>query len=64
MLPDQRLESLKRKHEAINTLIESEEKHHAVTRHDYIRQLKRQKLLIKDALEGLSDEQENYRSVS
>jgi len=52
MLPSERLEALQRKHAMLSSLIEREEIQPA-SNESYIRQLKRQKLLIKDILEGI-----------
>lgn len=52
MLPQERLEALQRKHSMLSSLIEREEILPAANE-AYVRQLKRQKLMIKDILEGI-----------
>jgi hypothetical protein len=55
MMPQERLEALQRKHSMLSALIEREES--LVSANDsYIRQLKRQKLMIKDILTGIRDD--------
>ena len=55
MMPQERLESLQRKHSMLDAMIEKEE-HQAAVDDEYIRKLKRQKLIIKDILEGVRDD--------
>lgn len=52
MMPQERLESLQRKHSMLSALIEKEE-NQLTSNEDYVRKLKRQKLMIKDILEGV-----------
>lgn len=55
MLPQERLDALQRKHSMLSALIEREE-HLPSANDSYIRQLKRQKLMIKDILAGIRDD--------
>lgn len=52
MLPRERFEALQRKHSMLSTLIEREETLPS-SNESYVRQLKRQKLMIKDILAGV-----------
>lgn len=52
MLAHERSESLQRKHSMLSALIEREESL-PCTNDSYVRQLKRQKLMIKDILSGV-----------
>jgi hypothetical protein len=54
-MPHERLESLQRKHSMLSALIEREESLPSAN-DSYIRQLKRQKLMIKDILTGVRDD--------
>jgi hypothetical protein len=54
-MPQERLESLQRKHSMLSALIEREESLPSAN-DSYIRQLKRQKLMIKDILSGVRDD--------
>lgn len=56
MLPRERTEALQRKHSALSSLIEREEASPAADE-NYLRQLKQQKLMIKDVLAGVRDDQ-------
>lgn len=51
-MPQERLDSLQRKHSMLSALIEREESLPSAN-DSYIRQLKRQKLMIKDILSGV-----------
>ena len=55
MMPQERLESLQRKHSMLSALIEREESLPSAN-DTYVRQLKRQKLMIKDILAGVRDD--------
>jgi len=55
MLPQERFESLNRKHSMLSALIEREESLPS-SNDTYIRQLKMQKLMIKDILSGIRDD--------
>lgn len=61
MMPQERLESLQRKHSMLAALIEREE-HQASSDDEYIRKLKRQKLIIKDILEGVREDLGDVRA--
>lgn len=50
MLPQERLDALKRKHARVSALIESEQNQPSVSAL-YLRQLKQQKLKLKDEIE-------------
>lgn len=52
MLPRERYEALQRKHGLLSSLIEREENLPS-SNEGYVRQLKRQKLMIKDILAGV-----------
>lgn len=54
MLPTQRLESLRVKHQNISHLLEKEEQRPAADDY-YIQQLKKQKLHLKDLMEGINE---------
>ncbi|MCB1537404.1 MAG: DUF465 domain-containing protein [Rhodospirillales bacterium] len=54
-MPQERLEALQRKHSMLSALIEREESLPAANE-SYVRQLKRQKLMIKDILSGIRDD--------
>lgn len=54
-MPQERLEALQRKHSMLSALIEREESLPSAN-DGYIRQLKRQKLMIKDILSGVRDD--------
>ena len=54
-MPQERLEALQRKHSMLSALIEREEILPAANE-SYVRQLKRQKLMIKDILSGIRDD--------
>lgn len=60
MMPQERLDSLQRKHSMLAALIEREENQPA-SNEGYVRQLKRQKLMIKDILEGVRDDLSDNR---
>lgn len=55
MMPQERLDALQRKHSMLSALIEREESLPSAN-DSYIRQLKRQKLMIKDILSGVRDD--------
>jgi len=55
MMPQERLDALQRKHSMLSSLIEREETLPSAN-DTYIRQLKRQKLMIKDILNGIRDD--------
>jgi hypothetical protein len=55
MLPQERLESLQRKHEDLSFLIEREEVSPSANS-IYLRKLKQQKLMVKDILAGVHEE--------
>jgi|GEM_PF-1384349 len=55
MMPSERLDALQRKHSMLSALIEREESLPSAN-DSYIRQLKRQKLMIKDILTGVRDD--------
>lgn len=55
MMPQERLDSLHRKHSMLSALIEREESLPSAN-DTYVRQLKRQKLMIKDILAGVRDD--------
>lgn len=61
-MPQERLESLQRKHSMLAALIEREESQ-AASNGDYIRKLKRQKLMIKDILEGVREDLTDARAT-
>lgn len=64
MLPQERFEALQRKHNMLSSLIEREETLPA-SNESYVRQLKRQKLMIKDILSGVrTDLMEEARTKS
>lgn len=54
-MPTERLDALQRKHSMLSALIEREESLPSAN-DSYIRQLKRQKLMIKDILSGVRDD--------
>jgi hypothetical protein len=54
-MPQERLDALQRKHSMLSALIEREESLPSAN-DSYIRQLKRQKLMIKDILAGVRDD--------
>jgi hypothetical protein len=54
-MPQERLDALQRKHSMLSALIEREENLPSAN-DSYIRQLKRQKLMIKDILAGVRDD--------
>ncbi len=54
-MPQERLDALQRKHSMLSALIEREESIPSAN-DSYIRQLKRQKLMIKDILSGVRDD--------
>ena len=60
MLPQARLDALKQKHARISALIEKEESRSAVDERT-IKLLKRQKLVLKDEIEGTIPEVEEGR---
>lgn len=62
MLPQERLNSLKRKHASLSALIEREQMRPGVNE-TYLKQLKAQKLLIKDEIE-LSGEEKKGRLLA
>lgn len=55
MLPQERFESLQRKHAMLSALIEREETLPSANE-NYVSHLKRQKLMIKDILVGIRDD--------
>jgi len=55
MLPQERFESLQRKHAMLSALIEREETLPSANE-TYVSHLKRQKLMIKDVLAGIRDD--------
>lgn len=55
MMAQERLDSLQRKHSMLSALIEREESLPSAN-DTYVRQLKRQKLMIKDILAGVRDD--------
>ena len=55
MLAQERVESLQRKHSMLSDLIEREERQPALNE-GYVKQLKRQKLMIKEILAGVRDD--------
>jgi len=55
MLVQERVDALQRKHSMLSALIEREESLPS-TNDTYVRQLKRQKLMIKDILSGVRDD--------
>ncbi len=55
MMPQERLDALNRKHSMLSALIEREENLPSAN-DSYVRQLKRQKLMIKDILSGIRDD--------
>jgi len=55
MMAQERLDSLQRKHSMLSALIEREESLPSAN-DTYVRQLKRQKLMIKDILLGVRDD--------
>ncbi len=55
MMPQERLEALQRKHSMLSALIEREETLPS-SNENYVRQLKRQKLMIKDILGGIRED--------
>ena len=57
MLPAQRLESLRVKHADITSLLEKEEQRPAADGY-YIQQLKKQKLHLKDLMEGMNQNEQ------
>lgn len=63
MLPTQRLESLRVKHSDISDMLEREERRPAADDY-YIQQLKKQKLYLKDLIQGLNDEYDHHREAS
>jgi hypothetical protein len=54
-MPQERLDALQRKHSMLSALIEREESLPSAN-DGYIRQLKRQKLMIKDILAGIRND--------
>lgn len=63
MLPAQRLESLRVKHSSISDMLEKEERRPAADDY-YIQQLKKQKLYLKDLMQGLNDEYNQRQEAS
>lgn len=55
MVPTERVDSLRRKHALLSQEVEREEKS-AYVNDRYIKMLKRQKLIIKEMIEGVSNQ--------
>tara|TARA_Y100001001_G_C7985079_1_gene300865 strand:- start:469 stop:678 length:210 start_codon:yes stop_codon:yes gene_type:complete len=55
MLPTERVEALRRKHMMISRQIETESKNPYVNER-YVKMLKRQKLMLKEMIEGVRDQ--------
>lgn len=63
MVPNERLESLRRKHSLLSQEVEREEKSSYVNDR-YVKMLKRQKLIIKEMIEGVRDSEQDLKQVS
>lgn len=63
MVPNERLESLRRKHNLLSQEVEREEKS-AYVNDRYVKMLKRQKLIIKEMIEGVRDSNEDLKQAS